>query len=387
MITGGPSMDADIQEKRGTDRAINSTYGGMAGRAGAVAPAAVLAGPSVGANALLGGTIGALQPTTSTDLYGTGNAAATAANTLGGAATSAAFSAVGNKLAGWATGRAAEPFMGWSTKSANAALARGVGSDASALDQAALGQRATELSQTFSAGRNAATNVDLLPTPATMGQIAAKLNPSARRLFESNDNVTDLMNHATGPGGVNGEALGLVSTGLRQDAYTALNSEGGNREVGLALQELRRHVEGQITAGIQDPALRAAYTAAMPQYGLLQDVRYNPSVLNAATGDANMEALGKYFQRNNPAYTSGATSDLFDAAQWGQSGGGAKGAPRFGLNRPWESPIYWAGNNPVSRAAGGVASRALAPVAPAIPYGFSGLGLGTVAVAVPYLEQ
>jgi hypothetical protein len=150
---------------------------------------------------------------------------------------------------------------------------------------------------------------------------------------------------------------------------------------------IRNHVEDLIQSNIADPTLAAAYQAARPQYGLLQDVRYNPSVLNAATGRTNMEALGKYFQRNNSAYSSGASGELFDAARWGQAGGGAKGPPKFTLSEPWNLPLYALGNNALSRAAGGASSRVIAPVATQVRYGLSGLGVSTVPIALPYLEQ
>src|SRR6266404_1704415 len=135
-ITGGPSMDAAIQEKRATDRQINSTYGGNIGRAVGASPGAILTGPAIGANAPYGGILGALQPTTSQDIGG--NLGATAINTGGGAVIAGTTSAIGNKLASWITGRASQPFMGWTPKSADAALARQVGSGAPALNQGAL---------------------------------------------------------------------------------------------------------------------------------------------------------------------------------------------------------------------------------------------------------
>jgi len=387
FIRGGPSMDAEIQEKRAMDQQINSTYGGSIGRAAAVAPGAVLTGPAVGANALYGGILGALQPTTSTDLGG--NLGSTALNTGVGAAIAGGTAAIGNGIANWATGRASQPLRGWTPASADTTLARAVGSDAPNLGGGALGARGDQLAATFEAGRNAATSVDLSSTPGALDQIGSTLNPSVRALIESNQNIMDLTSHATGAGAVNGQMLGRISTGLRQDASQALNSEGGNREVGLALQRVRNHVEDLIESHIADPGLRASYAAARPQYGLLQDVRYNPTVLNASTGRANMDALGRYLQRNNPAYTAEGASDtpLFNAAMWGQAGGGAKGAPSFSLGTPWKLPLYALTHNAPARALGGASSRVIAPVATQVRYGLSGLGIGAVPVALPYLEQ
>lgn len=384
-ITGGPSLDAEVAEKRRMDAPINATYGGMLGKVAGAAPGAVLAGPSIAGAALYGGAVGAMQPSMSTDTGG--NLGSTAINTGIGAGSSALAAGLGKGIASWATQRAAQPLLGYTPESTDAILARTLGAEN--LTGPSLGARAAELGATYQAGRNAATSVDLSSTPQALDQILSDLNPSARALVESNPNVADLTAHATGVGSSNGQSLGRISTGLRQDASTALNSEGGNREVGLALQQVRNHVEGLIQSSIPDPTLATAYASAGPQYGLLQDVRYNPSLVNAATGRANMEALGKYLQRNNPAYTSAAAgdNDLFRAAAWGQAGGGAKGAPSFNLGTPWKLPLYALTNNPVARASGGIASRALAPMAPAIPRGFAGISYGTSPVLLPYIEQ
>lgn len=382
-ITGGPSLAPEVQEKRKYDAPLMSTVGGKIGTA---LPYAALTAVAPGAGTLYGAIgygalTGLAQPTV--------NASETLWNTGGGAAAGAVGYGIGSLIGRWATERSEYPFMGWTPQSADAELARAVGSDAPALDQAALGQRATQLGQVFNAGRNAATDIDLAATPEVLGRISSELNPSARALFENNPNVLDLTGHATGSGVVNGQMLGRISTGLRQDASSALNAEGGNREVGMALQGLRDHVEDLIQGGISDPALRASYAAARPQYGLLQDVRYSPNILNASTGRANMEALGKYLQRNNSAYTSESAMEnpLFNAAVWGQRGGGAKGPPPMLRHLGMDWLGYRATHNVLSRAVGGAASNAIAPIAPVLPQGLGSLAIGGTAVAIPYVEQ
>ena len=388
QLTGGDpnqvtALGMTAADKASIDAPLQATGGGKVGQMIGAAPLAFTPGANTYAGAaLVGGGLGALQPVA-------GNQGTRLLNTAVGVGAGVAGKYVGDRLASWLPQRAAQPLMGHTPSSADAVLARAVGSDAANLGGGELGAQAQRLGQVFQAGRNAATSVDLSSTSGTMDDLLAGLNPSVRSLVEGNENVSNLLSHATGPGSANGNLLGHISTGLRQDAYTALNSEGGNRELGLALQQVRNHVEDLIESNIADPALQSAYRAARPQYGLLQDVRYNPSVLNASTGRANMEALGKYLQRNNPAYTApgAGENDLFNAAMWGQAGGGAKGVPSFSLGTPWKLPLYALTHNPLSRAVGGVVSRAGAPVAPAISYGLPGGAMAGTPLALTYLEQ
>ena len=378
--TGNQSELAALQARQASDRQLtaplDATVGGKVGQglgtAAATAPAMLIPGmQGVAGGALVGGITGALQPTATGQGLGT-----TALNTGTGAVGGSLGAAGGRVLGNWLTARAAEPLMGWTPGAASQTVAQATGSNAPALTRAAIGERAAELSSIFQQVRSPSITADLSTTPAAVDAISGDLSPSARQLFENNPNVQDLVNYATGAGTANGKQLGNLSTGLRQDASTALNSEGGNREVGLALGALKDHVDDTLGNSIPDPTLKAAYAAARPQYGLLQDVRFTPSLLNPATGKINATALGNYLQRNNTQYTAGADSPLFRAAEWGQASGEGKGPPRFTIDNfalPWLK--YWATENPVSRAATGVASRAGAPWLPqTMRYGLPGLG-------------
>src|SRR5581483_4051943 len=274
----GLATPGDVAAKRQLDAPLANAPGALVGRALPALPLMGLSGGYLTA-AGLGGLLGAMEPTGEND--------SRALNTGIGVAAGLAGKGIGEGVSNWLEGRAAQPFMGWSPRTADATLAQAVGSDAANLGGGELGAQSARLGQIFQAGRDAATDVDLSATPQTLDNLIGKLNPSVRTMVENNPNVTDLLSHATGSGTANGQLLGNISTGLRQDAYAALNSEGGSREVGLALNQIRNHVEDLIQSNIADPGLRAAYTAARPQYGLLQDVRYNPSILNASTGRAN----------------------------------------------------------------------------------------------------
>lgn len=381
-----PSLTPVLNQQAAAQRAyyapLQSTFAAKAGEAGIVAPLALVPGANtlVGAG-LVGGGLGALQPTVGGESRGI--------NTAVGAGLGLGGRYAGNTLASWITQRATQPVMGYTQSTNNRLLAQAVGSQAAALNQGEIGTQASRLGSIFEQGRSPNVTADLSSMPSVLDGIASKLDPSSRAAFESNPTVNDLLTHVTGPGSATLEKLGNISTGLRQDAYSALNSQGGNREVGLALGGLREHIENTIQSSIPDQSLRNAYAAARPQYGLLQDVRYNPTVLKASTGDVNMTAMGNYLQRNNPKFTSASAADnpLFRAATWGQATGQGKGAPELNLVNAIQWARYWAINNPASRLAGGVTSRALNPVSTAVPRGLQGLAFGSVPVALPYLEQ
>jgi hypothetical protein len=388
--TGGPSLDAEVAEKRRLDAPLMATVGGKVGAAAPYAALAMLPGANtyLGA-AAYGGLAGAAQPTMSTD-YG-GNAGATAINTVGSAAGSAVGLKVGNVLGNWISGRATQPFMGWGPGTANRVAAEAVGSNAPALNQSALGRVADRFESIFGAAHSPAVTNPLGGSTAQAVTDAAKgLNTSSLGAFQGNASVQDLMNLMRN-GTATSAQLGEISSSLGAEARQQMTSQMGDRAAGRAMFQLKEHVDDIIGASIQDPALASAYQAARGQYRNYSNITANPTILNSVTGDVNMTKLGQRLQRvDKPGYLRGGnTSDLYNAARWGQATGEGKGAPEFDLTKnlalPWFK--YQALNNPASRALGGATSRLGAPLAPIIPQGLEGLAIGATPVGLPYLEQ
>src|SRR4029077_1159055 len=77
-ITGGPSLDPEVQAKRAIDQPVLQTYGGQIGRNLPAAAASAAAGPSVPLSALYAAIAGSTVPTTSQDPGG--NLGSTALN-------------------------------------------------------------------------------------------------------------------------------------------------------------------------------------------------------------------------------------------------------------------------------------------------------------------
>lgn len=367
-----PVTGQTAAQKRGTDAPVSSTWGGRVGEIAGALPLGYLA-PSVGGAALLGAGTGAVQPTVGNE--------SRLLNTGVGAGVGAAGQAVGNSVTGWLTSRAAQPFMGWSPTLANRVAARAVGSDAKVLDQKAIGDATDRIGAVFDQARS--PNVSTQLGNQTVSQIDTAgqgLNRSTRTAFENNDNVADLLDLAANNKPATAQQLGQLSSKLGADARAQMTSKDGDRALGQALFSMKDHVDDLVGSTITDPALATAYGTARTQYRALSQLTTNPTILNSATGEVNMTALGKMLQRTDkPGYLRGGNqSDLYNAARWGQATGQGPGAPPLALGENLGLPLikYYGLNNPVSRAIGGAVSRAGAPVAPLIGQGASGAALG-----------
>lgn len=379
-----PFTGMNAADKRSVDAPLQATGGAKVGEVVGGLPLAFLPGANTYAGAaLIGGGTSALQPVVGDESRGL--------NTGIGSTVGIAGKFGGDNLAGWLTSRASQPFMGWSPSTANQVSARAVGSKASNLNQAAIGEANSRIGGIFNQVRSPNVSTTLgNDTLQAIDSAGKPLNTSVRNALENNDNVNELLQFAANGKPATAEQLGQISSKLGADARTQMTSKDGDRALGRALFDLQNHVDDQVGKTITDPALAASYATARQQYRSLAQLTTNPTILNSATGEVNMTALGKYLQRTDkPGYLRGGNqSDLYQAARWGQATGEGKGAPpielgNFGL--PWLK--YQALNNPVSRAAGGTASRLGAPISPVIPSLTEGLAFGSVPVGLPYLEK
>jgi hypothetical protein len=374
-ITGDTSA-----ETRKLDAPLQSTGGAKVGEFAGSLPLAFIPGANTYAGAaLVGGGLGALQPTVDNESRGL--------NTGFGVATGLASKYAGDKLSSWLTNRAAEPFLGWNQKTGGQAFTQGIGAEGYKMPtQDALAAAQGRFTRIFGAARSAD-----IPAPigdATLSALDAAgsdLNPSAQAALYANKDVQNLVSQLGTT--TNNKNLGQISTRLRQEASAQLTSEGGNRELGLALGKIKEHVDDLIGQGIKDPALAAEYAAARPQYRLFAETIDRPNVVNSSAGQVNLRTLGDLLQRTDtPGFTLGGNqSPIYNAARFGQSSrlGSAPSPP---ILQPIKWATYHGVNNPVVGALTGAASRIGAPVAPAIEWGFPRAVAG-VPLALSYLEE
>lgn len=370
----GLASPDEIAEKRKYDAPLAATAGGKTGEAIGLAPLAVVpgAGSAVGATAM-GGLLGAMQPTMGDE--------SVAANAALGAGSGFLGQKIGSTLANWATGRAAEPFMGWSRATGNRAVAQAVGSNAPQLDQAALQETNKRLGSIFQAVRS--PNVSAPVGDATLDaleRIPSTLDAPSATAFAQNAQVKSLTS-ALGSTKTAAQ-LGDISSKLGNQAAGLMSTKGGDRALGRSLFDLKDHVDDLVGGTIRDPALAQQYAEARPQWRMLATLESRPTLLNSSTGDVNLTALGKYLQRyDKPGYARGGDqSDLYNAARWGQATGMGKGPPKLtiGSDLGFDWLKYWALRNPASRALGGATSRAIAPIAPAVPVAGRAGGYGAI---------
>jgi hypothetical protein len=387
LMTGGNTtagLQQEAADKRVTDAPISATVGGKVGQFAGALPLAFVPGANtyLGA-AAIGGGLGAIQPTVAGE--------SRALNTGVGVGMGVAGKYVGDAASNWITQRAQQPFLGWNLNSGNQAAEQAVGSSASKLDQDALAETSKRLGGIFNAARSPDVKI---PMPELEGATAnaissasSGLNGSSRAALEANPEIADLMTHIAN-GGANAQQLGLISSNLGKAASGEMASKQGDRALGQALFAVKEHVDDLIGGSITDPALKAAYDAARPQWRTLSTLVNRPTLLNSSTGDVNLRNLGNYLQKYDKggyAY-GGNSSPLYEAARWGQASTiGSRPPPP--ILQPVKWATYHAINNPVVGAIGGIASRVGSPISPVIKYGLPGAAEVSAPVALSYLEQ
>lgn len=384
LITGQtPSRYAALQQEAADKRAIDAPLQGTAGAkvgefAGAL-PAAFIPGANTYTGAaLIGGGLGSLQPTVQGE--------SRALNTGVGAGMGIAGKYVGDTISNWLTNRAQQPFLGWNQKAGNAVAAEAVGSEAPALTQKAIGDAASRFDRIFGAARSPDVSIPITDsTVNALETVGNKLNTSSRSALFATDEVNDLIAHLGGT--PTAEQLGSISSKLGKEAASQMSAKMGDRELGQALFAVKDHVDQLIGQSITDPALKAEYAAALPQYRQFLTLTRRPTLLNSSTGDVNLRNLGNYLQRYDSGFREGTnTSPLYEAARFGQASTiGSRPPPP--ILQPFKFAAYHALNNPVVGAIGGTVSRLGAPIAPALRVGLPAGGIAATPVLLPYLEQ
>jgi hypothetical protein len=370
-ITGSPNAAAlheQGREFKQQNAPLNATWAGTIGRALPAVPLSFVPGLNTQMGALaLGGGLGAAAPTES------GGEAAL--NTGLGAGTALAGQWAGNKLGNWVSNRAAQPLMGWTRGSAQQAALESIGEDVPSGLSRAAGSEGPKLTgevadaagrrigAALQAGRSADVDVPIGDATQNFLQTieqSPRLTDQAREAFFKNPDVAELV---SGLGeSKNAAQLGDISTGLRTAADSQFNSRTGDRMLGRALGQAREHVEDLIQNSIADPAQQAAYATARGEYRNLMNLTANSSVWKSSTGDINWSAFGNRLQKIDPGGFWGKggrldTSPLYQAARWGQTEGVGKVAPSL-IKEPVSALAYALTENPLSRATGGVLSRA-----------------------------
>jgi hypothetical protein len=202
---------------------------------------------------------------------------------------------------------------------ADKVAAKAIGIDAPNVDKTVLRSANKRFSQIFDAARSPENTLPIASgTTNTIDDIASSLNSSTAATLRNNSDVADLLSYS---GKItNAQKLGSISSRIGKEANASMTSQGGDRELGLALYKVKDHVDELIGQSISDPALKATYNEALPQYRTFQTL-LSGKIVNPSTGHVNTAALASRLQKyDRRGFTFGNNqSDLYKAAHFGQA--------------------------------------------------------------------
>jgi hypothetical protein len=134
-------------------------------------------------------------------------------------------------------------------------------------------------------------------------------NPLVKRLFNFANN-----------GQATGEQLQNVASQLGRAAHKEMTTRNGDRELGLALFQVKDQVDDYLAKGLQGETLKA-FQQARGQYRNLMLLTQRNGVLNPSSGDVSGNALaGLLQQKDRQGFLFGKNkSNLYEAARFAQA--------------------------------------------------------------------
>lgn len=280
----------------------------------------------------------------------------------------------------------------------NRAAARAIGETGNSVDSAVLDRAAQRIGSVFDdAGDGAARTID----PGEFLQTYQTIQNDVRGLvrgFDKEPLVQDLVDHAAN-GTATGEQLQSLTSKLGKAAYKNMTTPSGDRDLGMALYQVKDYVDDLLQQGMSD-ARRRTFQQARTQYRNLMLLTSRTSVVNPSTGNVAGRSLANVLQLKDKAgFTYGRnTTDMYDAARAAQAFAPIVGDSGTATRMPFNSLTDIAMRVPMSlasraylstpavnlalRAQAGAraAGQAVAPASQALRS-----GLGTAPYYAPYL--
>lgn len=280
----------------------------------------------------------------------------------------------------------------------NRAAARAIGEAGNSVDSTVLDRAAQRIGSVFDdAGDDAARAID----PGEFLQTYQTIQNDVRGLvkgFDKEPLVQDLVDHAA-RGTATGQQLQSLTSKLAKAAYKNMTTPSGDRDLGMALYQVKDYVDDLLQQGMNETR-RRTFQQARTQYRNLMLLTSRTSVLNPSTGNVNGRALANVLQLKDKAgFTYGRnTTDMYDAARAAQAfqpivgdSGTATRTPFTGLSDiamrvPMSIASRAYASSPAvnlalrSQAGARAAGQAVAPASQALRS-----GLGTAPYYAPYL--
>lgn len=202
----------------------------------------------------------------------------------------------------------------------NRTAAGAIGENASVVDSTVMGRAVDRLGKTFEDVRNPDSIV--VVDPKSEAQVLEQLEQNYSGLLPqslaSHPLVTQL-NELMSKGGANLQQLGQLSSKLGKAAYKQMSGQGGDRDMGQALYDVKDHVDDLVQSGLSGEEA-ASYAAARQQWRNLS-LLTKPGVINTSSGNVSGLNLANMLARTDkPGFLYGRnTSDLYQAARFAQA--------------------------------------------------------------------
>ena len=202
----------------------------------------------------------------------------------------------------------------------NNTAARSIGEAANVVDSTVMGRAADRLGSTFENVRNPKSIVYVDPEAeaAHLEQLEQNYSGLIPQTIASHPLVSQFSKLMQN-GGANLEQLGQLSSKLGKAAYKQMTSQGGDRDMGQALYDVKNHVDDLVQSGLsgEDAAI---YAAARNQWRNLS-LLTKPGVVNSSSGNVSGLNLANMLARTDKAgFLYGHnTSDLYQAARFAQA--------------------------------------------------------------------
>lgn len=201
----------------------------------------------------------------------------------------------------------------------NRAAARAIGETADTLDSAVLDRAEQRIGNVFdNAGDDAARTI----SPDDFLQRYIAIQDDVRGLvngFNDEPLVKDVMDYAA-EGTATGRQLQSLTSKLGKAAYKNMTTPAGDRDLGMALYQVKDYVDDLLQQGMSEARART-FQQARTQYRNLMLLTSRTSVVNPSTGNVAGRSLANVLQMKDKAgFTYGRNqSDMYAAAHAAQA--------------------------------------------------------------------
>jgi hypothetical protein len=247
------------------------------------------------------------------------------------------------------------------TSTLNRIAASAIGEDSPTLDSVTLGNAAHRIGQVYEGIKGqGAVPIDPDSFLAKLGQTESDyqgLIGDGTQSITNHPLVKRFMNYASN-GNATTEQLSDLASKLGKASSNQMTSGSGDRQLGMALGDVKDHVDDLLFNGLRDsgrPDLADALNTARGQYRNMMLLTGRSNVVNPSSGNVNGRALASLLQqKDRSGFLYGNNqAPLYDAARFSQAFpplvGDSGTATRMGSMNPMDWALSIPGNM-VSRA-------------------------------------